>query len=123
MNGEIRARIRSRIDQLRGRGASEPAEPAPTEEPMSEPAHQPSPGDLDHDEVLSVLERVRPALQRDGGDIELVRVEDNDVYVTLVGACAGCPSATITLKLGVERILRQEFPRLGRVIQVGGPFG
>lgn len=72
--------------------------------------------------VESVLDRIRPALQADGGDIDLVKLEENDIYVTLVGACAGCPSATITLRMGVERLLRQEFPHMGQLIQVGGMF-
>jgi len=62
---------------------------------------------------------VRPALQDDGGDIELVRIEDNDIYVRLVGACAGCPSSTATLYGGVERLLREEFPEMGDLIQIG----
>jgi len=62
---------------------------------------------------------VRPALQDDGGDIELVRIEDNDIYVRLIGACAGCPSSTATLYGGVERLLREEFPEMGDLIQIG----
>lgn len=65
---------------------------------------------------------VRPALQADGGDIELVNVEDNDVYVRLVGACRSCPSSTITMRQGIERLLREEFPQFGHLIQVdAGP--
>ena len=61
---------------------------------------------------------VRPALQADGGDIELVNVEDNDVYVRLTGACRSCPSSTITMKQGIERLLREEFPQFENLIQV-----
>ncbi|MBN2799361.1 MAG: NifU family protein [Deltaproteobacteria bacterium] len=104
------------MDKLRGREDGDcPADDLPT-------AHA-SGAQLGLEEVSEALEAVRPALQRDGGDIQLHKVEDNDVYVSLVGACAGCPSATITLRLGVERHLKEVFPSMGRVIQVGGPFG
>ena len=66
--------------------------------------------------VQQVLDRIRPALQGDGGDVELVRVEDNNVvYVHLTGACAGCPMSTMTLKGGIERILKQEIPEVASV--------
>jgi len=60
--------------------------------------------------VQAVLDRVRPYLNADGGDIELVAVEGNSAAVRLTGVCAGCPSAHMTLHLGVENALRQEFP-------------
>lgn len=72
------------------------------------------------DEVQSVLdEMVRPALQADGGDITLVKVENNDVYVALVGACQSCPSSIMTMKMGVEQLLHDTFPQMGALIQVG----
>jgi Fe-S cluster biogenesis protein NfuA len=58
--------------------------------------------------VESVLERIRPLLQADGGDIELVRVFENSASVRLTGMCSGCPSAHLTLHMGVEMALRQE---------------
>ncbi len=58
------------------------------------------------DKVKKALEDIRPALQNDGGDIEFVSLEGNDVYVRLTGACAGCPMSQVTLKGGVERYLR-----------------
>ena len=61
---------------------------------------------------------VRPALQGDGGDITLVKIENNDIYVRLVGACNTCPSAIMTMKLGVEALLREEFPAMGELIQL-----
>lgn len=67
------------------------------------------------DQVKAALERIRPELQRDGGDIELVQVEGPVVKVRLVGACAGCPMSMMTLKEGVERILREEIPEIERV--------
>jgi Fe-S cluster biogenesis protein NfuA len=65
-------------------------------------------------------ELVRPALQADGGDITLVKVEDNNVYVELIGACSTCPSATVTMKMGIEQMLHDEFPELGELINVAG---
>jgi Fe-S cluster biogenesis protein NfuA len=61
------------------------------------------------DKVEAVLEKVRPQLQADGGDVELVDItEDNVVQVRLQGACAGCPMSQMTLKNGIERTLKQE---------------
>ena len=60
--------------------------------------------------VESVLQRVRPFLQADGGDIQLLDVEGNSASVKLTGMCAGCPSAHLTLYLGVEAALRDEIP-------------
>ncbi|MDF2937305.1 MAG: nitrogen-fixing NifU domain protein, partial [Paenibacillaceae bacterium] len=54
-----------------------------------------------YDEVLEVLDKLRPFLQRDGGDVELVDVEDGIVKLRLMGACGSCPSSTITLKAGI----------------------
>ena len=60
--------------------------------------------------VESVLGRVRPFMQADGGDIEVVGVNGNSADVRLTGMCAGCPSAHMTLYLGVETALREEIP-------------
>jgi Fe-S cluster biogenesis protein NfuA len=60
--------------------------------------------------VEAVLERVRPFMQADGGDIELIEVNGNSADVKLTGMCAGCPSAHMTLYLGVETALRDEIP-------------
>ena len=60
--------------------------------------------------VESVLSRVRPFIQADGGDIELLGVEGNSASVRLTGVCAGCPSAHMTLYLGVEMALREQMP-------------
>ena len=66
------------------------------------------------EQVSKVIDKIRPYLQRDGGDIELVEVqpEKHLVRVRLQGACHGCPGATMTLKLGVERTLREEIDSL-----------
>mgnify|MGYP003565965092 CR=1 FL=1 len=71
------------------------------------------------EQVQDALERIRPALQRDGGDIELVEVEeDGIVKVRLTGACSGCPMSQMTLKQGVERIVKQMVPEVKSVESV-----
>ena len=71
------------------------------------------------EKVEPVIEKIRPMLQADGGDIELVNVEDDGtVKVRLVGACAGCAMSQQTLKLGVENILKKEVPEVKCVEQV-----
>lgn len=74
--------------------------------------------DTMYDEVLDVLDKLRPFLQRDGGDVELVDVEDGIVKLRLVGACGSCPSSTITLKAGIERALLEEVEGIEEVVQV-----
>ncbi|WP_440112474.1 NifU family protein [Paenibacillus sp. QZ-Y1] len=71
-----------------------------------------------YDEVLDVLDKLRPFLQRDGGDVELVDVEDGIIKLKLVGACGSCPSSTITLKAGIERALLEEVEGVQEVVQV-----
>jgi Fe-S cluster biogenesis protein NfuA len=67
--------------------------------------------------VSEVLEKIRPALQADGGDVELIDVtEDGIVKVRLKGACAGCPMSQMTLKQGIESTLKQEVPEVKQVI-------
>jgi Fe-S cluster biogenesis protein NfuA len=69
--------------------------------------------------VQEVLEQVRPALQADGGDVELVDVsEDGVVSVRLTGACGSCPMSTMTLKMGIERTLVENIPEVKEVVQV-----
>lgn len=66
--------------------------------------------------VQAALDKIRPALQADGGDVELVDVtEDGVVKVALQGACRGCPMSQLTLANGVERVLKQEIPEVQRV--------
>jgi Fe-S cluster biogenesis protein NfuA len=69
-------------------------------------------------QVEEVLDKLRPMLMMDGGNIELVEVKDGEVYVHLLGACGMCPSSTMTLKMGVERALKEALPEIKRVIQV-----
>jgi len=74
---------------------------------------------MNKEKVEEALEQVRPALQRDGGDIELVSVEENGtVKVRLKGACGCCPMSTMTLKMGVEKHLKEQFPEVKEVVQV-----
>jgi Fe-S cluster biogenesis protein NfuA len=71
------------------------------------------------EKVIEALKKIRPMLQRDGGDIELVNVEaDGTVKVRLKGACGSCPMSTMTLKMGVEKTLKQEVPGVKEVVQV-----
>ncbi|KZE36493.1 NifU family protein [Bhargavaea beijingensis] len=70
------------------------------------------------DSVQEVLDKLRPFLLRDGGDCELVDVEDGIVKLRLLGACGTCPSSTITLKAGIERALVEEVPGVVEVEQV-----
>jgi Fe-S cluster biogenesis protein NfuA len=66
--------------------------------------------------VEQVIGKIRPMLQRDGGDIELVDVTDGVVKVKLTGACGSCPMSTMTLKMGVESTLKKEIPEVKEVI-------
>ncbi len=70
------------------------------------------------EQVAAVLEEIRPSLQADGGDIELVDVVDGVVKVRLKGACAGCPMSQMTLSNGVERVLKERIPEVVRVESV-----
>jgi Fe-S cluster biogenesis protein NfuA len=71
------------------------------------------------EKVKEMLEKVRPYLQRDGGDVELVDVEeDGTVKVKLKGACGSCPMATMTLKMGIEKTLKEHIPEVKEVVQV-----
>ena len=70
------------------------------------------------EKVEEVLNKLRPVLIKDGGNVELVEVNNGTVKVKLVGACAGCPMSTITLKNGIEKILKQEIPEVKEVVAV-----
>ena len=68
------------------------------------------------EEVEAALAEVRPALQRDGGDVELVEVTDDGIVkVRLQGACQGCPMAQMTLQMGIERVLKAKVPEVKSV--------
>ena len=68
---------------------------------------------LTRENVEVVLERIRPFLRADSGDIELIELDETSAGVRLTGACAGCPSSHMTLYLGVEAALREAFPEFG----------
>jgi Fe-S cluster biogenesis protein NfuA len=74
-----------------------------------------SKSDLLANRVQTIVDEIRPFLQSDGGDCELIKVEDNVVYVRLVGACVGCPSSLMTLKAGIENRIREELPEVQAV--------
>lgn len=71
------------------------------------------------EQVKQALEKVRPGLQADGGDVELIDVTPEGVVkVKLTGACHGCPMAQMTLKMGIEKILKQQVPSIKEVVSV-----
>ena len=71
------------------------------------------------EKIEAALNKIRPMLQRDGGNVELVDVEDDGIVkVRLQGACAGCPMSQMTLKNGIERILKEEIPEVKAVENV-----
>lgn len=71
------------------------------------------------EKVQTALNKIRPMLQKDGGDVELVGVEGKTVKVKLQGACAGCPMSQMTLKNGIEKMLKKEIPEIEAVENVG----
>ena len=70
------------------------------------------------EKVQAVIEKVRPMLQADGGDVELIEVDGAVVKVRLKGACAGCPMSQMTLKNGIERLMKKEIPEIESVESV-----
>jgi len=70
------------------------------------------------DKVESALQEIRPALQADGGGVDLVSVVDGVVSVKLTGACGGCPMSTMTLKMGIERVLKEKIPEVKEVVAI-----
>lgn len=74
---------------------------------------------IDKEKVRESLEKVRPSLQMDGGDVEIVDITDDGIVkVCLKGACSGCPMAQMTLKAGVEKMLKKDIPRIKSVESV-----
>jgi len=70
------------------------------------------------EKIEATLVQIRPALQADGGNVELVGVDDGVVSVKLVGACGGCPMSTMTLKMGIEKMLKEQIPEVKKVVAV-----
>ena len=74
--------------------------------------------EINFENVDKVLDNVRPALIADGGNVELVDVEDGVIKLRLQGACAGCPMSQMTLRMGIERELRRQMPDIKEVVAV-----
>ncbi len=70
------------------------------------------------EKVEKALDKIRPALMADGGNVELIEVKDDVVKVRLTGACGGCPMSQMTLKMGIERHLKNEIPEIKEVVAV-----
>lgn len=68
------------------------------------------------EKVTETLQKIRPSLQADGGDVELVDVTDGTVKVRLTGSCGHCPMSTMTLKIGIESILKEQIPEVKEVV-------
>ena len=68
--------------------------------------------------IEKALDKIRPSLMADGGNVELVEVEDGLVKVKLTGACGGCPMSQMTLKMGIEKLLKKEIPEIKEVVAV-----
>lgn len=70
------------------------------------------------EKINAVLDKIRPQLKADGGDVTLVEYKDGVVKLRLTGACGGCPFALMTLKNGIERLLKEEIPEIKQVVSV-----
>ena len=70
------------------------------------------------EQIEEVMNQIRPALEADGGNVELVDVKDGVVQVKLTGACGSCPMSSLTLKMGIERVLKEKIPGIKEVIAV-----
>lgn len=68
------------------------------------------------EKVEAALNKIRPALRADGGDVEVVEVKDGTVKVRLTGACGGCPMSTMTLKNAVEKVIKEQVPEVKKVV-------
>jgi Fe-S cluster biogenesis protein NfuA len=96
-----------------------PSSSAPTTEATSETAAVANdPRALTMENVERTLDEVRPYLMADGGNVEVVEIDGPIVKVRLQGACGSCPSSTMTLKMGIERKLREAIPEVDEVVQV-----
>jgi Fe-S cluster biogenesis protein NfuA len=73
---------------------------------------------VSRERVQAVIDRLRPVIQADGGDVEVIDVQDNKARVRLSGNCVGCPSAQITLHLGIELALKDEIPEFEQLVVV-----
>jgi Fe-S cluster biogenesis protein NfuA len=92
--------------------------PATPIRPMTQDTTAADPRALTIDNVERVLDELRPYLMADGGNVEIVEIDGPVVKVRLQGACGSCPSSTMTLKMGIERKLREAIPEVSEVVQV-----
>jgi Fe-S cluster biogenesis protein NfuA len=135
IKGGIQRRADRVLRRLSGEtvpGPATPTPPSPEPAPRPQPAPAPAPAPVEDDDVVGealftfeqveelLEDMVRPALQSDGGDITLVRIDAGDIYVQLQGACQTCPSATATMRMGIERLLEEELPGFRSLIEVNG---
>ena len=95
-----------------------PATEAATEAATQHSAENADPRALTVENVERVLDELRPYLMADGGNVEIVEIDGPVVKVRLQGACGSCPSSTMTLKMGIERKLREAIPEVSEVVQV-----
>jgi len=70
------------------------------------------------DNIETILDKIRPSLKADGGDVKFVGIKDNIVKVKLTGACGSCPFSTMTLKMGIERTIKEQMPEIKEVIAI-----
>jgi Fe-S cluster biogenesis protein NfuA len=96
---------------------STPAAPTPAAEPAAA-SEANDPRALTLENVERTLDELRPYLMADGGNVEVVEIDGPIVKVRLQGACGSCPSSTMTLKMGIERKLREAIPEVAEVVQV-----
>jgi Fe-S cluster biogenesis protein NfuA len=68
--------------------------------------------------IEAALDRIRPAIRRDGGDVWLIKVEGDVAYVQMLGACGGCAAVQTTLKSGIEAVVREDVPEITQVVQI-----
>ncbi|MEI6030766.1 MAG: NifU family protein [Synechococcaceae cyanobacterium ELA739] len=94
------------------------AESSTVESPVPASAESSDPRALTLDNVERALDELRPYLMADGGNVEVVEIDGPIVKVRLQGACGSCPSSTMTLKMGIERKLREAIPEVSEVVQV-----
>ena len=68
--------------------------------------------------IEAALDRIRPMIRRDGGDVWLIKVDADVAYVQMIGACGGCPASHMTLKGGIEAVVREDVPEITEVVQI-----
>lgn len=90
--------------------------PPVADEPMARSQSR-EPSELER-RVETALDKIRPALIRDGGNVEIVQIAGNSVKLRMMGHCVGCPASQMTLQFGIERVLKEEIPEIGEIIAI-----